>query len=180
MEKLWPTLAIVALLLLVFGAMWWTWRGRTRRDAGLQPVRELPDELGATLLDTTVLYVATTRHEQPLERLAIDGLGFRARADLSVHDAGIVLSIPSAPLVFVPRADVVGSGPATVTIDRVVEKDGMIRLSWRLAAADGTPLLADSYFRALDPADHAGILSAFAASAAPASAPAPAPTESEA
>ena len=70
--------ALVCLLLLAL-----SWARRRRRDAGLHaPVGELPED--ARILATFAgLYVATTRHGQPLERCtagigeiqAIDHLG---------------------------------------------------------------------------------------------------------
>ncbi|MGX1702503.1 PH-like domain-containing protein [Microbacterium sp. NPDC055357] len=134
----------VAVLILALAAFAW-WR-RTRRDSGLSaPVAEAP--AGAeTMSEFRSLYVATTKHGEPLERLAIRGLAFRSRVDVTVTSAGIALDLTGKPRVFVraDRIDLVAQ--ATVTIDRVVERDGLVRLTWRLD--DGT--VVDSYLRPQD------------------------------
>ena len=133
------TLALVAVLV-------WAWWRRTRRDSGLEPpVGEAP--AGATTLSThEALYVATTRHGDPLERLAIRGLGFRSRADLTVTSAGVALDLTGQPRFFLPTERIVEVAQATVAIDRVVERDGLVRISWRVDA----DTVVDSYIRPQD------------------------------
>jgi hypothetical protein len=133
------TLALVAVLV-------WAWWRRTRRDSGLEPpVGEAP--AGATTLSThEALYVATTRHDEPLERLAIRGLGFRSRADLTVTSAGVALDLTGQPRFFLPTERIVEVAQATVAIDRVVERDGLVRISWRVDA----DTVVDSYIRPQD------------------------------
>jgi hypothetical protein len=133
------TLALVALLV-------WAWWRRTRRDSGLEPpVGEAP--ASATTLSThEALYVATTRHDDPLERLAIRGLGFRSRADLTVTSAGVALDLTGQPRFFLPTERIVEVAQATVAIDRVVERDGLVRISWRVDA----DTVVDSYIRPQD------------------------------
>ena len=137
---------IVAVTVVLLALLVWAWRRRTRRDAHLAaPVGEIPP--GATTRSSwPALYVATTRHGQPLERLAIGGLGFRSRSDVTVTDAGIALDVTGRPRVFLAADRIQDVAQATVTIDRVVERDGLVRLAWRLD--DGT--VVDSYFRPQD------------------------------
>lgn len=135
---------LVAVILLALLA--WAWRRRSKRDAGLTaPIGEAP--AGAAVLAVFPgLYVATTRHEQPLERLAIRRLGFRSRGDVTVTDAGIALDLTGSPRIFLPTADLVAADQSTVAIDRVVERDGLTRIAWRI----DPDTVVDTYFRPQD------------------------------
>ncbi|MFJ6652305.1 hypothetical protein ACIQLJ_05845 [Microbacterium sp. NPDC091313] len=134
---------MIGVAVLALGGLVWAWRRRARRDAGLPAPYGEPPAGASELARFSGLYVATTRHDQPLERLAIRGLGFRSRADITVTDAGVVLDLPGQPRMLLPTARLVDAAQATVAIDRVVERDGLARVSWR--ADDAT--VVDSYLR---------------------------------
>jgi hypothetical protein len=139
-------LIMVAAALVLLGLGVWAWIRRTRRDAGFAaPVGELPAD-ARTLAGFSGFYVATTRAGQPLERLAIRGLGFRSRVDITVTDAGIALDLTGQPRMLLAADRLVDAAQATVAIDRVVERDGLTRISWRI---DGDTVV-DSYFRPQD------------------------------
>lgn len=152
MDRVAPTLIIVAVLLGLLALMWRSWRGRTRRDAALAAGHPQPAGEATPLAGARVNYVATTPRERPLERLAIRGLGFRARGALTVTEAGVRLDLPGEEPVFIPAEAIELVAPATVAIDRVVETDGLLRLGWRLHGADA-PVSVDSYFRIPDSFD---------------------------
>lgn len=152
----------VAVVLVALGL--WAWRRRARRDRGLvAPVAEAPAGAVETAIHS-VLYVATTRHDEPLERLAIRGLAFRSRADIVVTDRGVALDLTGQPRVFLATASLMAVDRATVAIDRVVEKDGLARLVWRLGDT-----VVDTYLRPQDIAT--GALVASLANALPAPTP---------
>jgi hypothetical protein len=113
----------------------------TRRD--LRPLRGDPDRRRRHR--PTGFYVATTRHGEALERLAIRGLGFRSRVDVTVTDRGVALDLVGQPRMFIPVAHR-RRRPRTVAIDRVVEPGGLVRLTWRAQHGDATPVV-DSYLR---------------------------------
>jgi len=179
-DKLGPTLIIVAIIIVVFGAMWWGWRRRSNRDAALRPTQTVPADLGAVRAELDAFYVATTEHGAPLERLAIRGLSFRGRARLTIADAGMIIAVTGEKDVFIPAPEISSFGTANVTIDRVVESGGLVRLAWRIGTAAGTGSgeLVDSYIRVVDPGDRATLLSAVH-SIAPAASDADNPTSSE-
>lgn len=137
---------MIAVAVTLVAVLAWAWWRRTRRDSGLAaPVGEAPAD-AATLFTHEALYVATTRHGEPLERLAIRGLGFRSRADLTVTSAGVALDLTGQPRFFLPTERIVEVAQATVAIDRVVERDGLVRISWRVDAET----VVDSYIRPQD------------------------------
>ena len=131
---------VVALLILL--TMLLAWRRRLRRDAGLSAPLGVPEHAEVLRRDE-VLYVSTTRHDQPLERLAVSPLAYRARGELAVTDRGVALCLDGTPTVFLASSRLVGVDRATVTIDRVVEPGGLIRIAWNVD--DET--VVDSYLR---------------------------------
>lgn len=136
------TIAVAALVLV---AMFTAWRRRLRRDSGLAAPLGVPEH--AEVLDRhEVLYVSTTKHDQPLERLAIHPLAYRARGEAAVTDRGLALCLDGAPTVFLASARLASVDRATVTIDRVVEPGGLVRVAWN--ADDDT--IVDSYLRVTD------------------------------
>ncbi|WP_308468833.1 PH-like domain-containing protein [Rathayibacter soli] len=156
MDKFGPTIIIVVIVALVFILMWWGWRRRVRRDSGLHPAREVPQDLGPVHRTADVLYVATTAHDRELERLAIDGLRFPGRATITVAEQGALIAVTGERETFVPASAIIAADAATVAIDRVVETGGLIRLAWNIDAAT----VADSYLRAVDPDDRAPLIDA--------------------
>ncbi len=131
-------LGVIALILF---AMWWGWRARRRRSAEIAVT--FGEAEGAPTAVFDGLYVATTRHDAPLDRVALPHLGFRSRVRATITTSGLALDMPGAPTLFLPASRLVGAGRATWTIDRVVERDGLVLVAWR--SDDGT--VCDSYIR---------------------------------
>lgn len=146
MDRLAPTLVIVGILVLVFAGLALGWRARRRRQASLPALATPPAALGAALATDDGFYVATTRADSPTDRIAVRGLGFRARAGIAVHPEGIVLSIAGQPDAFIPATAIEGVGRATWTIDRVVDRDGLVFVRWTLG-----DVLVDTNLRVSDP-----------------------------
>lgn len=143
-------LSVIVMLFvgcLILALMLWGWSRRKRRDSGLAaPFDERTEEqLAAETGHHRVsgLYVASTAHGAPLDRLVISGLAFRAKTDVTITGAGVVLALAGERPVLITAETLVGTGRATWTVDRVVEPGGLVLLAWR--AADGT--VVDSYLR---------------------------------
>jgi len=137
--------AMIALAVVVLLAMLLAWRARVRRDSALSAPLGVPEH--AEVVDRhEVLYVSTTKHDQPLERLALSPLAHRARGEAAVTDRGLALCLDGAPTVFIASSRLIGVDRATVTIDKVVEPGGLVRVAWN--AADDT--VVDSYIRIAD------------------------------
>lgn len=132
---------VVLLAGLVVFAMWWGWRARRLAAARVRVTfREAEGETTAVY---DGLYVATTAHGAPLDRLALPHLAFRSRVQVTVTTAGIALDMPGAPTLFLAASRIEGADRATWTIDRVVERDGLVLVAWR--SDDDT--ICDSYIR---------------------------------
>lgn len=135
----------IAVALLVLLGMLFAWRRRERRDAHLSAPLGVPEH-AEVIARREVLYVSTTRHDEPLERVAITPLAYRARGELAVTDRGVALCLDGAPTVFLASSRLVSADRATVTIDKVVEPGGLVRVAWH--ADDDT--IVDSYIRVAD------------------------------
>nr|WP_241731890.1 hypothetical protein [Microbacterium ginsengiterrae] len=122
--------------------MLFAWRRRLRRDAAHTAPLGVPEH-AEVLSRHEVLYVSTTRHDEPLERLAIRPLAYRARGELAVTDRGAALCLDGTPTVFLAKDTLASIDRATVTIDRVVEPGGLVRIAWRIDA----DTIVDSYLR---------------------------------
>ncbi len=139
-------LTMISLAGALLFSLVWAWLRRTRRDSATSaPVGEAPSG-AAVLASFGVLYVATTKHAEPLERLAIKGLAFRSRADLTLTSAGVAVDLTGQPRLFLALDRIEAAEQATVAIDRVVEPGGLVRIDWR--TDDGT--VVDSFFRPQD------------------------------
>ena len=77
----WLILLSVAIpIVLIALGMVLGWRARRRRQSDVRRPASPPAELGTLLMSEDMLYGATTRADAPLDRIAVAGLGFRARA----------------------------------------------------------------------------------------------------
>lgn len=153
MDKIVPTLAIVAVLAGVYFLMYRGWRARKSRHTSFAPLPQKPQgdtKQQALLLEAKLLYVATTFAGKPLERLALPGLAFRGLATLHIGSAGISLSVTAEPEIFIAAENIHSIGRSTWAIDRVVEPGGLLRLEWFASSLDGSLIAVESYFRATD------------------------------
>lgn len=143
-------IVMISFGVLLLAAMAFAWRRRLRRDSGLSaPIGVPEDAVPGTRFE--VLYVVTTRHDEPLERIALSPLTYRARGEVSVTDRGLALWLDGSPPVFLASENLEGVGRSTWTIDRVVEPGGLVRIIWRVEG----DTLVDSYLRVVtgDPAE---------------------------
>jgi len=120
------------------------WLTRRRHQRDIPVTAPVPADLGALHGEFEGFYVSTTADGEPLNRIAVRGLGFRARATVAVTDRGVVLSLPGNDI-FIPRGDVREVTRANYTIDRVVEPGGLVLLAWTLGERR-----LDSYLRVED------------------------------
>lgn len=161
MDKWIGVLVAVAVVVVVAWLMVRSWRRRSARDESLSSY-PVPTTLSVPVLETEVLYVATTPAAEPLERLAVPGLAFRGSARIEVLAEGVILRIAGESTTFIPADRLIEAGLASYAIDRGVEPEGLIALTWipleREPAETG--LRVDSYVRARYPGDPARIVRA--------------------
>jgi hypothetical protein len=161
MDKWIGVLVAVAVVAVVAWLMVRSWKRRTVRDETLSSY-PLPTAHGTPALETEVLYVATTPVGEPLERLAVAGLAFRGAARIEVLAEGVILRIAGESTTFIPADRVVGAGLASYAIDRGVEPEGLVAITWipsQREPAEVEPHI-DSYVRARYPGDPARIVRA--------------------
>ena len=143
---------VLVFLLLLLALMLFGWRRRQRSQAGFPRPLGLPDNLGTETLTAPAFYVATTIAAEPLNRIAVSGLGYRARATVGVSAQGLRLSIPGQDAIYIPATDIQAVQKATWAIDRAVEQDGLILVRWALGEQGTARTEVDSYLRITDPA----------------------------
>ena len=174
MDRVLPTVAILVVLVAVLLLILVGWRRRVRRDGDAGAGSPAPAAPGTSLADVRALYVATTKGGEPFERLALPGLAFRGNAFVTVSEDGVTIAVRGEHPVFIAAGALTGVGAATVTIDRVVERDGLVRISWTTSGGAA----ADSFLRVVDPADREPLLASVGTILPTAEAAVP-PTESE-
>ncbi|WP_160665686.1 PH-like domain-containing protein [Pseudarthrobacter sp. ATCC 49987] len=146
------TLVLIGLALVL---IWFGWRNRLRRQADVDPLPEIPTELGAALAVADGQYVATTTARDWLDRIAVHNLGLRTNAELSVHPEGVLFDRSGAGPVFIPAASLTGVRQESGMAGKFVEKDGLLVLSWMLGTRE-----LDSGFRTRHAADKTILLTA--------------------
>jgi hypothetical protein len=133
---------VVIIGLAILG---WTLRRRSQRN--IPATEPMPADVGTLRGEFEGYYVSTTLDGQPLNRVAVRGLAFRARATIAVAETGVILALPGNN-VFIPRSSIREVTRANYTIDKVVENGGLVLLAWTLG---DTKL--DSYLRVEETAE---------------------------
>lgn len=143
------TLIVGALVLLAFWGMYRSWNRRTKASATTCSTGSVEAQSGDdAATEFSVLYVATTPTDAPLQRLNLPGLGFRAKATIRVSADAISLLPKGENPTTITATSFLGVRSARVAIDRVVEKDGLTALDWVATnSTSGEHSLVTSYFR---------------------------------
>ncbi len=147
MDKSVSIVIVLGVLAALLGLMAIGWRARKSRQRDVSAPLSVPAEVAAALQVSPGKYVATTLSGDPVDRIAVHGLGFRGIATVSVSPSGLVVSLTGRDDFWIPASDVRDIRRATWTIDRVVEPDGLTLIEWMLGTHP-----VDSYFRLDAPA----------------------------
>jgi hypothetical protein len=77
-------------------------------------------------------YVSTVFAQKALTKVWAHGLGSRGKVFVGVDPRGISLSRLGEVGFFIPTGQLIGMTRASATIDKAVERDGLLVLIWRL------------------------------------------------
>lgn len=129
-EKLYEVAAVLAVVLLGLGYLVLrSWRGRKVSQGKLLPSLPAAFEL-SNATATNAHYVATTLHGEPLTRIVASGLAHRGLAELRYGTEGLIVDRRGEPTLFLKREAIESVGATNATIDRVVERDGLLVVTW--------------------------------------------------
>lgn len=154
---------MLGIAVLMWLLLWRGWRSRGRRQSGLPPLPAAP--LAGTALADALdgIYVATTTAGNWQNRLVVQGVGRRARAQLRLLDTGVLVDRSAEQPIWIPRDQLIGVGTAPGIAGKVMGlSDGILLVSWRWG---GTAV--DSGFRADDPAQQEAWITAARAIVSP-------------
>ncbi len=147
------TLPLIALVLVLIGI---GWRNRLRRQSDVEHLPPVPAELSLPLAAADGQYVATTTAGDWLDRIAVQGLGIRTNAELTVHPEGVLFERSGAGPLFIPADKLTGVRQDSGMAGKFVEKDGLLVVSWTLGSHE-----LDTGFRTRRADDKPAILKAF-------------------
>lgn len=155
MDKILPGLLVLSAIVIAFALLAAGWRNRLRRQSDVERLPEVPAQLSPAAVVVDGQYVATTTAGDWLDRIAVQGLGIRSNAELSIHAEGVLFDRPGAAPVFIPRAALEGSRQDNGMAGKFVEKDGLVVVSWKLGGRE-----LDTGFRTRHAADKQPLLDA--------------------
>ena len=150
------TLTMVAMVVGLYLLMLKGWRARVARQSDLPPLPVPPSAPGDVVLPATPgLFVGTTFADDWLDRVAVHGLAHRSAGWLRLSTDGVHVEREGQPELFLPYRDVERVSLGDALAGKVIGKEGMVLLDWRL----GERLLT-SGFRADDHAAHRRVVDA--------------------
>ncbi|MBH0774903.1 PH-like domain-containing protein [Nocardia bovistercoris] len=148
MERTLWVVGLFALFALCVWLMWRSWHKRaasqSERIGELPPV---PAELGAQVLEpTTGMYLGSTLAPSWQDRIAVGDLGFRATAELTRFERGILLERDGATVIWIPQESITAVRTERGHAGKVMTEDGVLVIRWKLPT--GTEI--DTGFRGDD------------------------------
>ncbi len=129
----------LALFACFAGIAFYSWRRRITKQATFL---EGPKYVEGNEDGFKTFYVATTFGNRPLERVVAHGFAHRGLAYLSLSKDNLVVSRVGEMSFAVPISAISSVSTNSSVIDRAVEKNGLLTISWRLGGE-----VVDSHFR---------------------------------
>jgi hypothetical protein len=126
-------LAFAAVFLGVIAWAGVTWRIRSKaQDLEIAT----PEYTEFSNVGTNGYYIATTYAGQPLHRVSAHGLGFAGKAFLDVSEQGVRVHRIGERSFRIDSSSLLDLARTSGVIDKVVEKDGLLSLRWKLGATE--------------------------------------------
>ena len=149
-DRVWLTLATLGFAVGVYLLMLKGWRGRQRRQGDLPPPPPPPADPGTVVVGATPgLFVGTVFAGDWLDRVAVHRLSDRAAGWLTVRSDGVLLDREGSGDLWLPYDAIEDAAPGEALAGKVVGREGMLVLTWRLGGR-----VLQSGFRADDHAAH--------------------------
>ena len=139
----------LSLFLILAGLAIRAWKKRAaEQSTEFSAPLEALDYFGELLAQAKGLYVATTRGENHLERINAHGLGARGICQVLIFTEGMLIVRNGERPLAINRASLTTVDFTQVTIDKAVEPDGLVSVSWK---QDGVSLATQ--LRIVEPSD---------------------------
>ncbi|WP_024805482.1 hypothetical protein [Nocardia sp. BMG51109] len=134
MERTLWVLALFVLFLLCLWLMYRAWRKRARRQASsIGELPPVPADLGAQLLEpTSGLYLGSTLAPSWIQRITVGDLGFRATAELTRFERGILLERQGSAAIWIPQESISVVRTERGHAGKVMTEDGVLVIRWTL------------------------------------------------
>ena len=142
----------IALILFVLTTAWRVYLSVQRKKLAQQKSLPAPLQSAGGVDFGDVFYASTVFASSPLTRVWAHGLGGRGKAKLYLSQQGISLERVGEPSILIPNDDLHKMTRASATIDKGVEKDGLLALVWELG---GQKLITN--LRIVDPGRRSAI-----------------------
>ncbi len=123
----------IALVALIASLIYLSNRSVRKAQESALPEPSRPTQLTAGI---AAFYVSTVFADSPLKRVWAWGLGGRGKALVTVEHDGVSIERQGELGLFISRDALTGVSRASATIDKGVEKDGLIALIWRLGSEE--------------------------------------------
>ena len=153
------TVGTLLLVVLLYALMAKGWRGRKRRQGDLPPPPAAPEVPGQVLVGAVPgLFVGTTFSDDWLDRVAVHELAHRSAGWLEVTSDGVIVEREGLNELYLPYASLDGAELGDALAGKVIGRDGLLLLHWRLGGR-----LLTSGFRADDHGRHTALVEAIGA-----------------
>jgi len=120
------------MVALVFLIAWRIYKSVQRRKQEQQLDLPKPEASAGGVEIGDVFYASTVFASSPLARVWAHRLGGRGKAKLFASEQGVSIERVGEPSILIPKNHLLSLGRASATIDKGVEKDGLMVLVWRL------------------------------------------------